>query len=225
YADDASQIISGTDIDQPSTFIDQLADAAGCARDLPFLQQLGVNAIRAYLVDSTLNHDSCMSALSEWGGDLCYIGPDTPAQRLNRHDPPDVEHEFVGPAAKQSTSSPNTTMSSRKMLETRSSPRARPMPRYQGRPTRCQGLPVHHLSLFFHSPPPFPSPLPLASSRIVRAPRSPPSRLWGHLILTRGALVGCADIDGVSAFRDAVSDYLSCDPSGQVGARVSISVG
>ncbi|KAJ6475489.1 Glucanosyltransferase, partial [Mycena sanguinolenta] len=46
---------------------DQLADAAGCVRDFPFLQQLGVNAIRAYRVDSTLNHDSCMSALSGAG--------------------------------------------------------------------------------------------------------------------------------------------------------------
>ncbi|KAJ6475432.1 Glucanosyltransferase, partial [Mycena sanguinolenta] len=58
-------IISGPDnpLDQPSTFVDNLADAAGCARDLPFLQRLGVNAIRAYSVDSTLDHDSCMSAL------------------------------------------------------------------------------------------------------------------------------------------------------------------
>ncbi|KAF8209778.1 Glucanosyltransferase-domain-containing protein [Mycena galopus ATCC 62051] len=62
-------IISGPDnpLDQPSTFVDQLADSAGCARDLPFLQQLGVNAIRAYSVDSTLNHDSCMAALSGAG--------------------------------------------------------------------------------------------------------------------------------------------------------------
>ncbi|KAF7345193.1 1,3-beta-glucanosyltransferase [Mycena sanguinolenta] len=63
------QIVSGPDnpLNQPSTFVDQLADSAGCARDLPFLQQLGVNAIRAYSVDSTLNHDSCMAALSGAG--------------------------------------------------------------------------------------------------------------------------------------------------------------
>ncbi|KAJ6475373.1 Glucanosyltransferase-domain-containing protein [Mycena sanguinolenta] len=54
-------------LDQPSTFVDNLTDSAGCARDLPFLQQLGVNASRAHSVDSTLNHDSCMAALSGVG--------------------------------------------------------------------------------------------------------------------------------------------------------------
>ncbi|KAJ7081999.1 1,3-beta-glucanosyltransferase [Mycena belliarum] len=62
-------IVSGPDnpLDQPSTFVDNLADTAGCARDLPNLQKLGVNAIRAYSVDSSLNHDSCMKALSGAG--------------------------------------------------------------------------------------------------------------------------------------------------------------
>ncbi|KAI0702424.1 Glucanosyltransferase-domain-containing protein [Cytidiella melzeri] len=49
---------------EPSTFIDPLADDAGCARDLPFLQQLGINAVRVYSVNSSLNHDSCMQAFS-----------------------------------------------------------------------------------------------------------------------------------------------------------------
>ncbi|KAJ7169454.1 1,3-beta-glucanosyltransferase [Mycena filopes] len=52
---------------EPSTFTDPLADSAGCARDLPFLKELGVNAIRAYSVDSSLNHDACMSSLSAAG--------------------------------------------------------------------------------------------------------------------------------------------------------------
>jgi len=33
---------------EPSDFIDPLADSAGCARDLPNLQQLGVNTLRIY---------------------------------------------------------------------------------------------------------------------------------------------------------------------------------
>ncbi|KAJ7102325.1 1,3-beta-glucanosyltransferase [Mycena belliarum] len=58
---------SANAFNEPSTFIDPLADAAGCARDLPFLQQLGVNTIRVYSVDSSLNHDSCMNAFSAAG--------------------------------------------------------------------------------------------------------------------------------------------------------------
>jgi 1,3-beta-glucanosyltransferase GAS1 len=52
---------------EPSTFIDPLANATTCARDLPFLTQLGVNTIRAYSVNSSLNHDDCMSAFSNAG--------------------------------------------------------------------------------------------------------------------------------------------------------------
>ncbi|KAI8995412.1 Glucanosyltransferase-domain-containing protein [Trametes punicea] len=50
---------------EPSTFIDPLANGTACARDLPFLQQLDVNTIRVYSVNSSLNHDDCMNALSQ----------------------------------------------------------------------------------------------------------------------------------------------------------------
>ncbi|KAJ7155198.1 glycoside hydrolase family 72 and carbohydrate-binding module family 43 [Mycena filopes] len=62
-------IVPGPDnpYNAPSTYVDNLADSAGCARDLPFLKKLGVNAIRAYSANSSLDHDACMSALSAAG--------------------------------------------------------------------------------------------------------------------------------------------------------------
>ncbi|KZT22131.1 carbohydrate-binding module family 43 protein [Neolentinus lepideus HHB14362 ss-1] len=50
--------------EEPSTFTDPLANSTACSRDLPYLQQLGVNTVRVYSVNSSLNHDSCMQALS-----------------------------------------------------------------------------------------------------------------------------------------------------------------
>lgn len=52
---------------EPSNFIDPLAQGDACKRDVPFLQQLKINVIRVYSVNSTLNHDDCMSAFSQAG--------------------------------------------------------------------------------------------------------------------------------------------------------------
>jgi len=52
---------------EPSGFIDPLAEDSACARDLPNLQSLGVNVIRVYSVNSSLNHDACMNAFSAAG--------------------------------------------------------------------------------------------------------------------------------------------------------------
>ncbi|SRR6266404_9993998 len=58
---------------EPSTFIDPLANATACARDVPFLQQLSVNTIRVYSVNASLNHDSCMQALSSANIYVMYV--------------------------------------------------------------------------------------------------------------------------------------------------------
>lgn len=58
---------------EPSTFIDPLANGTACARDLPFLKQLGVNTIRVYSVNASLNHDSCMQGLSGAGIYAMYV--------------------------------------------------------------------------------------------------------------------------------------------------------
>ncbi|KIK97879.1 carbohydrate-binding module family 43 protein [Paxillus rubicundulus Ve08.2h10] len=52
---------------EPSTYVDPLANGTACQRDLPYLQQLGVNTVRAYSVDSTQNHDACMQLFSGAG--------------------------------------------------------------------------------------------------------------------------------------------------------------
>ncbi|KAI0374477.1 hypothetical protein BV20DRAFT_1049270 [Pilatotrama ljubarskyi] len=52
---------------EPSTFTDPLTDGSACNRDISFMQQLTVNTIRVYSVNSSLNHDDCMNAFSKAG--------------------------------------------------------------------------------------------------------------------------------------------------------------
>ncbi|TFK21136.1 1,3-beta-glucanosyltransferase [Coprinopsis marcescibilis] len=50
---------------EPGTFIDPLADAAACRRDLEHLRAASINTLRVYSVDSSLNHDECMRLFSD----------------------------------------------------------------------------------------------------------------------------------------------------------------
>ncbi|OCF34149.1 1,3-beta-glucanosyltransferase [Kwoniella heveanensis BCC8398] len=52
---------------EPSSFHDPLSSPQNCTRDLPYLKQLGVNSIRVYSVNSSLNHDECMKTFSDAG--------------------------------------------------------------------------------------------------------------------------------------------------------------
>jgi len=69
-----------------SGFSDPLADEAGCARDIPLLQELGTNVIRVYAINASLDHSACMTMLQNAG---IYLIQDlsNPKLSINRIDP------------------------------------------------------------------------------------------------------------------------------------------
>ncbi|KAJ7787261.1 glycoside hydrolase family 72 protein [Mycena olivaceomarginata] len=181
-------IISGPDnpLNQPSTFVDQLADNKGCARDLPQLKKLGVNAIRAYSVDSTLNHDSCMAALSGAG---IYVILDLTLPLNGSID------------TTQPTWGTNLLDQYIKTINVFS--------KYDNILAFNVGNEV--LTADATNAAPFLK----AAARDIKAYLTS---------ISSSALVGYADIDGASSFRDAVSAYLSCDPSGAGKGDTSIDL-
>lgn len=64
---------------------DPIADITGCTRDVEKFKQLGINTIRVYSVDNSLDHDECMKMLADAG---IYLALDvnTPFYSLNRKD-------------------------------------------------------------------------------------------------------------------------------------------
>lgn len=68
------------------SFVDPLADPAGCMRDIPYLQALGTNTVRVYAIDTTQDHSQCMEALSNAG---IYLIADLsqPTNSINREAP------------------------------------------------------------------------------------------------------------------------------------------
>jgi len=52
---------------QPTPGVDPIADIAGLKRDIPYLTSLGVNTIRCYYTDNTVNHDAGMRLLEQAG--------------------------------------------------------------------------------------------------------------------------------------------------------------
>ncbi|KAF1815128.1 hypothetical protein P152DRAFT_391676 [Eremomyces bilateralis CBS 781.70] len=69
-----------------SNIADPIADVESCRRDVKKFEELGINTIRVYTVDSTANHDECMKLLADAG---IYLALDvnSPKYSLNRADP------------------------------------------------------------------------------------------------------------------------------------------
>ena len=65
---------------------DPIANPSTCKRDVAEFKKLGINTVRVYSVDSTADHDECMSALAAAG---IYLALDvnTPKYSINRDDP------------------------------------------------------------------------------------------------------------------------------------------
>jgi len=68
--------------------IDPFSDLSGCQRDVYLLQQLGINTIRTYAVNTTLNHDECMSLFAA-AGIYVVLDVNAPGWRysVNREEP------------------------------------------------------------------------------------------------------------------------------------------
>jgi len=65
---------------------DPLADVANCKLNIPYMQQLGLNAVRIYSVDNSADHRECM-ALLDAAGIYLILDVNTPTNSLNRADP------------------------------------------------------------------------------------------------------------------------------------------
>jgi len=68
-----------------SKLVDPIANTTTCKRDVEKFKSLGVNTIRIYSVDNSMNHDECMKALADAG---IYLALDTnsPRYSLNREN-------------------------------------------------------------------------------------------------------------------------------------------
>jgi len=58
---------------EPSSYIDPLSSSQNCTRDLPYLRQLGVNAVRVYSIDPAKDHSDCMKAFDDAGIYVLYV--------------------------------------------------------------------------------------------------------------------------------------------------------
>lgn len=86
YQRDTSSSEAAKRDDSSLDYIDPLADADRCKRDVPIMQAAGTNVIRTYAIDPTADHDDCMTLLADAG---IYVISDlsSPDEAINRDDP------------------------------------------------------------------------------------------------------------------------------------------
>lgn len=171
---------------EPSSFIDPLAQGDACARDIPFLSALGVNSIRVYSVDSSLNHDACMNAFSQAGiytiidlalplnGSIDRVSPSWSTNLLNQYIATiDAFSKYDNVLA--------YNVGNEVVLQ--------------------DGTGI--------------APFVKAAARDIRAYLSAKKS---------SALVGYAAINGAANWRDAMANYLSCDPSSSNSGATAIDL-
>ena|ERR1700760_4621820 len=68
-----------------SKLTDPLADPTTCKRDVDEFKKLGINTVRIYTIDNSVNHDACMKMLADEG---IYLALDvnSPQYSLNREN-------------------------------------------------------------------------------------------------------------------------------------------
>ncbi|QPG76214.1 1,3-beta-glucanosyltransferase [Brettanomyces nanus] len=69
-----------------SNLTDPLGDSTICGRDIPYFEELGLNTIRVYSVDNTLDHSECMQMLDD-AGIYLILDLNTPDASISRYDP------------------------------------------------------------------------------------------------------------------------------------------
>jgi hypothetical protein len=66
--------------------VDPLADPEVCLKDIEKFKKLGINVVRVYSTDNSLDHDECMEALAE-EGIYAVLDANNPRYSINRDDP------------------------------------------------------------------------------------------------------------------------------------------
>ncbi|CCD22994.1 1,3-beta-glucanosyltransferase NDAI_0A08410 [Naumovozyma dairenensis CBS 421] len=69
-----------------SNLTDPLADVDICKRDVPVFKDLGINTIRVYTVDNSLDHEECMQLLAD-AGIYLILDVNTPDSSISRYNP------------------------------------------------------------------------------------------------------------------------------------------